>query len=93
MEDIPASPGRLESPAQSSDAPREQEGTCHDDARLLSQMAMGARGIQADHLDLDLPPKVLKQLERLKGDAPAFAEMGDGQYDPNVQSSSEFPTR
>jgi len=43
-------------------------------------MAMGARGIQADHLDLDLPPKVLKQLERLKGDPSAFAEVGDGQY-------------
>jgi hypothetical protein len=56
-------------------------------------MAMRAWGIEADHLDLDLPPKVLKQLERLKGDPSAFAEMGDGQYDPNVQSSSEFPTR
>jgi hypothetical protein len=36
-------------------------------------MAMGAWGIEAHHFDFDLPPKVLKQLERLEGDAPAFA--------------------
>jgi len=78
VEHVPAAPRRSERLAQGPDAFREHEGPGHDDARLLREVAMGTWGVEAHQFNLDRPAKVLEQLERLQGNAPALAQVRDG---------------